>query len=210
MLTLIDHLVVTAPSLPAGARFIQERLGITLQPGGAHPCMATHNQLLRLGDSCYLEVIAVDPQAPSPCHPRWFGLNALGKGSRPSLTTWVARTVDIDAARHAYGPECGHCKPMNRGTLNWRITVPENGGLPLGGTAPYLIEWAGGDHPATTLEDRGCTLLALELGHPQPARLQAIIASIGVNGPVTVTRLPHGSTPSLRAQIDTPHGLRIL
>ena len=64
MNAFIDHLTITAPSLERGAAFVAEALGVALQPGGEHPRMGTHNQLLRLGDDCYLEVIAANPVAP--------------------------------------------------------------------------------------------------------------------------------------------------
>lgn len=64
----LDHLVVVAPTLAAGAQYVEERLGVVMQPGGKHPRMGTHNLLLRLGD-CYLEVIAPNPDAPAPTRP---------------------------------------------------------------------------------------------------------------------------------------------
>ena len=73
----IDHLTVTAPSLAAGSAFVQEVLGVAPQAGGEHPRMGTHNLLLRLGDSLFLEVIAANPQVPAPDRPRWFGLDQL-------------------------------------------------------------------------------------------------------------------------------------
>ncbi|HCV79405.1 VOC family protein, partial [Pseudomonas oryzihabitans] len=54
-LSRLDHLVIVAPTLAAGARYVEERLGVALQPGGQHARMGTHNLLLGLGDG-YLEV----------------------------------------------------------------------------------------------------------------------------------------------------------
>jgi len=48
---------------------------------------------------------------------------------------------------------------MSRGELNWLITIPDNGTLPLGGIAPMLIEWQTRVHPASRLRESGCTLL---------------------------------------------------
>ncbi len=45
-------------------------LGIAPGPGGVHPFMGTHNRLLRLGPRLYLELIAIDPDAPAPAQPR--------------------------------------------------------------------------------------------------------------------------------------------
>lgn len=40
-----------------------------------HPQFGTHNRCLGMEDGIYLEVIAVDPEAPPPSRPRWFGLD---------------------------------------------------------------------------------------------------------------------------------------
>ena len=66
----IDHIAVTAPSLEAGAEYVWEALGVPLQPGGEHERMGTHNLLLRLGESTYLEVTAPNPRAPKHQRPR--------------------------------------------------------------------------------------------------------------------------------------------
>src|SRR5512135_1849643 len=117
----IDHLVITASSLPAGAEYIRQTLGVTPQVGGQHPRMSTHNCLLRLGDATYLEVIAADPAAPSPNRPRWFGLDTLEKDAPPRLTTWVARVDDLDAAAAAVSVPLGRIESMSRAQFNWRI-----------------------------------------------------------------------------------------
>ena len=45
---------------------------------------------------------------------------------------------------------------MAGGDLTWRITVPPNGLVPLGGARPLLIQWESGPHPAEGLPDDGC------------------------------------------------------
>jgi hypothetical protein len=66
----IDHIIVTAPSLEIGAEYVRQILRVAPQVGGKHPRMGTHNLLLRLGNSLFLEVISPDPDAPSPERPR--------------------------------------------------------------------------------------------------------------------------------------------
>ena len=40
--------------------------------------MGTHNLLMRIGDQVYLELIAIDPEAPTPGRPRCrFALKAI-------------------------------------------------------------------------------------------------------------------------------------
>jgi len=209
----IDHITVTTPSLAAGAAYIQKTLGVAPQAGGEHPRMGTHNLLLRLGDALFLEVIAINPQAPAPGRPRWFGLDRLAPDALPTLSTWVVRTPDIRASVAAAAEPLGEIEPMSRGALDWLITIPADGSVPLDGVAPALIEWHADEHPAARLEDRGLELVQLEIFHPAPARVERLLASLELEGVVAVRSLAAGSSgaaPYLRAHIQTPQGLRQL
>lgn len=206
----IDHIAVTAPSLEVGARFVLESLGVQPQPGGEHPRMGTHNLLLRLGETLYLEVIAPDPRAPAPKRPRWFGLDNLQTDTPPRLSTWIARTSDIHAAVAACTEDLGAIEPMHRGPLDWLITIPANGCVPLDGIAPALIEWPPGVHPAAKLPDFGFNLVELKLFHPDPIRVSRLLASLGIKEQVTVSKPSHGKTADLLAVVETPRGPCIL
>lgn len=72
--SIVDHLVIVSPTLAAGAQLVERQLGVSMQQGGNHPRMSTHNLLLRFGDCFYLEVIAPDPLAPNPGGPGGLGL----------------------------------------------------------------------------------------------------------------------------------------
>ncbi|MCJ8499850.1 VOC family protein [Desulfatitalea alkaliphila] len=205
----IDHLVITAPSLGIGAAFIKEALGVDPQAGGSHPSMGTHNLLLSLGDALYLEVISIDPSLPAPDRPRWFGMDNLSDSSLPALSTWVARTADIRSAAGRSSESLGSVTPMQRGDLNWLITIPPDGLVPLDGVAPALIEWPSGVHPAARLADRGLRLVEFEIFHPDPKRVQRLLSSIDAQGIASVAASSDG-TSSLSATISTPEGLRYL
>lgn len=207
---LIDHITVTAPTLETGAEFVRQALGVAPQRGGEHPRMGTHNLLLRLGDSLFLEVISVNPDAPSPARPRWFALDTLLPDSPPVLSTWVARTPDIHATASACSEAIGNIEPMSRGTLNWQITIPGDGSLPVNGIAPALIEWHTEVHPASTLQDHGLSLAHLELFHPEPERITRLLQSIGLDGPISVSPASSSRTARMVAHINTPRGLRSL
>src|SRR5262249_9761207 len=101
----LDHLVVAATSLADGTEYIAELTGATPQTGGKHGAMGTHNALLRVGERVYLEIIAIDPEAPKPRRPRWFDLDDIALQSelteRPQLVHWVARTTDIERSAAA-------------------------------------------------------------------------------------------------------------
>jgi hypothetical protein len=202
----IDHIVVTAPSLDAGTEYVRDALGVEPQPGGEHARMGTHNRLLRLGERVYLEVIAVNPAAPPPGRARWFGMDDARAMRVPRLATWVARSDNIRAAAAASSSPPGRVEPMSRGQLSWMITVPEDGGLRLGGLAPTLIQWPEGVHPADGLEDTGCSLVRLEAFHPEPGKMNGVVQSIGFEGELRVSPLPLGEAPYLVAHIATPDG----
>jgi hypothetical protein len=206
----VDHIAVTAPTLQAGAAWVEQVLGVAPQPGGEHALMGTHNVLLRLGDDVYLEVIAANPRAAAPGRPRWFGLDALAPGDKPRLRTWIARTADIQATMALVGEKLGAITAMQRDDLQWLITIPEDGKPLLGGTAPALIEWKTGPHPASQLQDHGLRLERLVLLHPRPHRVMGLLEAIGVDAMVQVRRAPDGQGSSLVAQIATPMGLRSL
>jgi hypothetical protein len=203
--THLDHLVVVAPTLEAGAAWVRAALGADLRAGGRHDRMGTHNLLLRLGPDAYLEVIATDPAAPPPGRPRWFGLDDLAPDAEPRLAAWVARTEDVDATAAASPEPLGAVEPMSRGDLTWRLTVPPGRSLPLGGAGPLLIQWDTGPHPAERLPDDGCELVGLTVTHPDHERVGRLLAVIGFAGPVAVVA---GEAVKLTAEVRTPSGAR--
>lgn len=194
----LDHLVVAARTLEEGAAWLEGRLGVGLQPGGEHPAFGTHNRLLSLGES-YLEVIAVNPDAPAPPRPRWFGLDTPQLRERlsggPALIHWVAAVPEL--------PDAPDVLALSRGANRWRLTVPASGELPGGGVEPSLIVW---DTPAppTRLPDSGVRLLKLRLGTPDPGSLRATLDALNFVGEVEVYEAPQ---PELSAQLETPYGL---
>ncbi len=69
----LDHLVITAATLEQGVAWCEATLGATPGPGGQHALFGTHNRLMKVeGEGhagVYLEIIAIDPQAPAPGRP---------------------------------------------------------------------------------------------------------------------------------------------
>lgn len=210
----IDHLVVAAANLDAGAAWLEERLGVPLAPGGKHAAMGTHNRLLRLGPQLYLELIAIDPAAAKPGRARWFGLDdpALRAriAERPRLIHWVARCDDITAASTACPESPGDVLDLSRGDFRWRITVPADGHLPGDGLLPSLIQWQSPAHPAERMPDHGCALMKLEGFHPEPTRIRAALAALGLEEVLALFPAEPGETPGLIAYLKTPAGLREL
>jgi hypothetical protein len=202
----LDHLVVAAATLEEGVAHLKDVLGVRPEPGGRHERYGTHNALLSLGPDAYLEVIAVDPDAPAPSEPRWFELDRADMNERlqsgPTLIHWV---VAVDTL---WEPPSGHGEPveLSRGESRWTLTVPPDGSLPMDGVLPSLIHW----HtfpPATQLQDHGVRVERLALATPEPAVLRARLTALGVADSCTVIEAP---TPSLRAILQSPVGLAAL
>lgn len=204
----IDHLTITAPSLALGAAYVERTLGVALQPGGEHPRMGTHNLLLRLGDALFLEVIAVGPAAARPPRPRWFALDELGPDAAPRLAHWVVRTDSIRSAPSDFLNVAGPIETMTRGALQWLITIPSDGSLPLDGAVPALIEWQTARHPAAQLHDKGCTLRGFEVHTAMHERVGALLASLALGNDVKLVSPSGSEAPRLVAHFDTPSGPR--
>lgn len=212
MRAALDHLVVAAAELDAGAAWLEDRLGVPLAPGGKHAAMGTHNRLLKLGPRLYLELIAADPAAPAPAHRRWFGLDdpALREkiAARPRLIHWVARCEDIVSASAACTEPPGEILDLSRGDFRWRITVPVDGHLPGDGLIPSLIQWHSPAHPADNLPDCGCGLMKLEGFHPEPKRIRGSLSALGLDKALALFPVEAGEMPGLAAYLRTPGGLR--
>ncbi|QCO54467.1 VOC family protein [Pseudorhodobacter turbinis] len=196
---ILDHLALSATTLAEGVEAVETALGVSLATGGEHPLMSTHNRLLGLGD-VYLEVIAINPDAPRPPHPRWFDLDHFS--GRPRLTNWVLACDDLDTALAHLPQGVGAPTDLARGDLRWRMAIPPDGRLPFAGAHPAVIEWQG-PHPAQRLPDSGIRLTQFEVITPDAAALQGL-----QNDPrVTIIQ---GATLAMRATFSTPHGPRIL
>lgn len=207
MLTF-DHFAVAAETLDEGVEAVEAALGVALGPGGKHARMGTHNRLMGLGD-VYLEVIAIDPEGKAPGRPRWFDIDNFS--GAPRVTNWIVRTGDLQAAVAAAPAGAGVPMQFERGDLRWQMAVPEDGRLPFANAFPAMIEWqgaaGGAQHPARRLEDVGCRLKRFEIAHPEAEALRATLAPLIADLRVVVVP---GPAPRMRAEIETPHGLRVL
>ena len=199
----LDHIAVSAATLEAGADWVETALGVPLAGGGKHPHMGTHNRLLSLGD-LYLEVIAIDPAAAKPAHPRWFDLDHFRGPAR--LTNWICRTDNLDAALTTAPNGTGTATDLTRGDYRWRFAVPATGKLPFDDCHPALIQWQGELHPAKSLRDHGIRLTGLRITHPDAPALRTALTTL-TDPRVTIATGPY---PALRASFDTPHGPRVL
>ena len=211
--TIIDHLVIGAAELDKATKQIQSFIKAEFLAGGKHPLMATHNRLIKLQKSLYLEIIAADPSASLPRNAkiknRWFSLDAGTTQKRlsqaPQPLCWVVAVNDIEQTAMHCGYNPGKVIEMTRGDLKWKITVSENGDLPESGVLPILIEWPNGKHPTKTMPESKISLEKLTLFHPQPSGIKHILSKLNINGPI---RVNHGE-PKLQFSLKTPDNISV-
>jgi len=202
----VDHVTLGTTSLDVGAAVLREALGVDIPPGGKHPDMSTHNRVMNVGDARFLELIAVDPEAPSLPHRRWFGLDDPGTIARladaPRGVGWVVRTDHLDDLIARSPVDLGEARRMSRGQRTWRLTVHGSGGMPFAGLVPAFIEWSPGPHPSESMRFLGPRLDAIELRHPEADKLREVLHKLGVLGFVSV--LESSASPSLAFRFRMP------
>ena len=206
----LDHLVITAATLDEGCAFVLNSLGVEPGPGGSHEVMSTHNRLMRLGESMYLEVIAPNPSAQAPLRPRWFGMDVPGQLNKPRLATWVARARSLAQIRQRLPVDPGPIHPMRRADWKWQITIPDDGLPALEGVLPTLIEWSDERHPTDLMPDAGCRLVCLELIHSDATSVRRQLQALNMSKVVEVGVCSSEEAPGLRAVIQTPWGERTI
>lgn len=203
----IDHFAIGADNLQQGVDYLVENLGVTVPTGSKHDAMSTHNCVCQAGNESFLEIIAIDPDAPEPGRTRWFTLDdpttqkSLSASAHPLC--WVVGTDDLDAVIEASPVDLGEVVLFTRGERSWRLTVPKDGSLPEGGLLPAFIEWSPGAHPSTGMQDLGIKLREVKLSHPEPEALLATLKALGVDHLATVEKAEQAG---LEFVINTPEG----
>jgi hypothetical protein len=208
----LDHITIIAPSLAEGVAHVRAQLDLDVPFGRQHQDMGTHNHLLRLRESVYLEIIAANPDAPRPDRPRWFGLDdqaalRMEWDSGRRLRGWVARTDDIDSVLPQHADLLGRKVRLSTADSFFFFAIPEDGTLPSGGLAPSVIDRRGKPPPVAAMADLGARLKSLTVEHPEPERVAALYDRLGIVDPPAISK---GGRLRYRAMIETPGGLREL
>ena len=206
-MAVLDHLVLATTDLAGTTAAVGAAVGITPSPGGRHVGLGTANTLLSFGDGSYLEVIGPDPTQGAVDAARPFGIDGLSGEAR--LVAFAARVEGIDevvARARSMGYDPGEPRAMQRATpdgglISWQLTSPPAW---ADGAVPFLIDWGSTRHPSATAS-AGATLGGFAIGHPEPERIEAALAAIGIDVPVTKTE-----APTLSVVITGPAGSMLL
>ena len=200
-----DHVLLGAPDLTEAIAWLEARTGVRAAIGGSHPGVGTRNALVALGERQYLEIIAPDPAQSTFT----FHID-LRKLAEPRLVTWAASTAAVDdvaaAARRrglqVFGPQDGSRLRPDGVTLKWRSAgVRAEFAGPDVDPVPFFIQWAADSKHPSEDSPAGCRLTGLEIGHPEPARLRALLANLDIDAPVARADAAH-----LTATLETPKG----
>lgn len=112
---MIDHIIYAAPDLERAIGDVHDAYGVSPVPGGRHPGYGTHNALVGLGESMYLELVGIDLEQRDPTSKRLFELDET---SAPRYVTWCARAArplaETVAAASAAGLDLGDIVSMSR------------------------------------------------------------------------------------------------
>ena len=208
----LDHLTVIAPSLSEGISHVRDCLDLSVPFGSRHDYMGTHNHRLQLGQSVYLEIVALDPKGTDPGRPRWFGLDNQDQvkadwdeGRR--LRGWVANSEDINSVASTHTAVFGDKIALPPVDPTFSFTIPKDGSLPYDGAAPSIIDHQGDSNYIATIPDMGARLSSFTLEHPIPTDIEALFRKLAIDRPPVVV---YGPRLRYRALIQTPAGLREL
>ena len=208
----LDHITVIAPTLIEGVLHVQNCLNIAVPFGTRHDYMGTHNHRLQLGNTVYLEIVALDPEGAAPRRSRWFGLDNEEKvraywneGRR--LRGWVANTDAIDSVVSTYGAIFGDKVSLPTADPIFDFTIPRDGSLPLDGAAPSIIDHRGDPTSMAAIPDLGARLHSLTLEHPNPTAVKRLYRELAIMHPPLIVQAP---TLRYQAIIETPDGLKEL
>jgi hypothetical protein len=174
----LDHVIVAGPDLAALGALLSERTGVASVAGGRHVGHGTHNALAGLGAGRYLELLAPDPSQEGG------GFAAtIAHLTAPALHTWCGRggSASAIAARITAAGATPRRLPMSRlradgSELAWELVFVDD--HPYGTLVPFFVDWRGATHPSSTLP-AGLELERLELRHPDPGGLRALLTQLG-------------------------------
>ncbi len=181
---IIDHIVYAVLDLEAAMQDFEAKTGVRPVFGGYHQTQGTKNALVNLGNTCYLEFLAIDEANTSITAPRWMGIDSI---KRPQITRWALQSEDLardSQILQAYQAEMGKLQAGQRNMSNgkmltWQMTMPL--AEPTVEIMPFFLDWRESEVYPTEQLAAQCRLLELKLRHPTPAVLQAVFQQLDLD-----------------------------
>lgn len=152
----IDHVVYAVRDLDAAATRVLEELGLASVPGGVHPQWGTGNRIIPLGDSQYLELLAVVDPSVAAKSPLGRSLQALTAGGDAWFAMCLATdAIEAVAARLGLDVVSGSRTLPDGRPVSWRgAGIDDPARSP---DLPFFIAWdAQTPHPGATPIEHPC------------------------------------------------------
>jgi hypothetical protein len=195
-----------------GVAHVRSCIDVDVPFGQRHGYMGTCNHLLQLGNSVYLEIVALDRDGEPPGRARWFGLDNQkavkadwDAGRR--LRGWVARTDAIDTVLAGRQGIFGKRVSLPWTEPSFEFSIPDDGSLPLAGAAPSIIDRRGRPRSMAAIADLGARLRSFSLEHPDATAIAKLYRDLDIGRRPAI--IP-GSTLRYHARIETPAGMKQL
>ena len=163
----LDHVVIAANNLDEGTSYVENKLNVKLSNIGYHRDMGTHNRVVKISKSVYLEVISIDPNCGHLNSKRWFNLDSLKLQSQlrksPQVIGYVIENVDIKILKY-YEPFF----KASRGEYKWKFAMPATKARiladqsHLNGIIPSLINWES-EKPINKMQDNHLNLEKIQV-----------------------------------------------
>lgn len=203
----IDHIVYAVANLQRSIESFQEATGLKVFAGGEHPDWGTHNALVRIGETTYLEFLA-KKKSSQPVHAKtWMGIDLL-QGDKITRWALASKTVELEAKfLKKYNEALSTIVIGSRATedgkmLNWLMTTVLP--TPEVEPAPFLIDWKKSAHPTEALP-LDCQIKSFTIEHAESEVLKKLLEKLSMSMPVYTSH-----TTSLKLVLDTPKGEFIL
>ncbi|MGA8153173.1 MAG: VOC family protein [Terriglobales bacterium] len=203
---LLDHILLGCHDLDQGIAFVEENTGVRAAFGGVHPGRGTRNALLSLGEHCYLEVIAPDPEQKDIQASAVPLVTMMKRLTSPRLIGWAVHPGEIQALGERLrqsgvairGPVPGSRTRADGRVLSWKTLVLEDDHH---GLLPFFIEWdVKSVHPSADAP-KGCRLERFTVAGPDPGELSKTFLQLGIQVPVAMN-----PAPQLQARIVSAKG----
>ena len=200
----IDHVVYCVPDLNEGVEYIENLFGVKPVIGGAHLTKGTKNALLNLGNTCYLEILAIDHDNVDFMGSRWMGIDMI---QEPKITRWSLKSNRLQSDSKIlsqYSPDLGIIDNGSRKTmdgllLSWEMILPAS--TPEVELLPFMTDWSESEmHPTDSLAQR-CFLQNIELYHPDPSMYQPVLSDLAIDIDIKKSDLP-----GIAINVNTPSG----
>ena len=185
----IDHVIYGTADLDGAAARFADEFGLAAARGGRHDGLGTHNQLVPLGDGCFIELLGVADREEALRSPLGAALcGAVERGD--GLLGWAVGVEDLDGCARRLGTPVSVVGRQGREArltgvnealeepylpffierdADWyRPSVPgASAGLSwieVAGHAGRLEEWLGGTQLPVRVVDGPARILAIGIG----------------------------------------------